>query len=228
MKIQTSTHPLSRTIVAMIMVTAFTLSCAVSRAAILAPEDGGPTGPKDWPVDATKHVVVIKRDAADEKQSAIIAAAEATLASQQAIQKAAEESKKADPAAAAIPQDDKTWWYEEKLGTRIPYAITNEAITYYVEFVNNLGKKAFKSYAQPSSSLDYHASVTSLIAFSIDEKTFKDVNVVTMNLTFSANFTAEATSGLGFSKTRVVVLDASNKVLHISGDGPTEAAILML
>ncbi len=200
----------------------------ISHAAMLAPKEGEDVGPKDWPVDPTKHLVVIKRDATDAKQSAIITAAEAAPTSQAELQKAAEAAKQQDANGAAVPQDDKTWWYEEKLGTRIPFAITGAAITYYEEAVTALGKKTFKSYAQPSSGLDYHASVSFQKEFTIDEKTFTDVNVVTMKLHFSANFTAEATSGLGFEKTRVVVLDAANKVLHISGDGATEAAILML
>lgn len=128
----------------------------------------------------------------------------------------------------AIPQGDKVWWYEEKLGTRIPYALTGDAISYYSEVVANHAKTAFKSYAMPSSRLDYHAGVQFQKEFKLDDKTFNDVNVVTLKLSFSANFTAEATSGLSFDKKRIVVLDSGNKVIHISGDGPTEARIMML
>lgn len=33
---------------------------------------------------------------------------------------------------------------------------------------------------------------------------------------------------MSFQKERVVILDAKGKVLHISGDGPTEVAILAI
>jgi hypothetical protein len=80
----------------------------------------------------------------------------------------------------------------------------------------------------PSSRLDYHAIAQFHKEFKVNDKTFANVNVVTLVLIFSANFTAEATSGMQFEKIRIVILDASNKVLHISGDGPTEVPIMML
>lgn len=196
-------------------------------AAMLAPEEGGPTGPKDWPADPASHVVVIKREAKDDKQVAMIAAAEAAPTAQDALQEAAKQAQEGGH-PPAIPKDGKAWWYQEKLGIRIPYAITGDAVTYYSGILTAYAKKGFKSYSKPSSSLSYQASVRFHEEFKLDGKVFKGVNVVTMQLTFSANFTAEATSGIGFEKNRVVVLDAGNKVLHLSGDGPTEAAIMML
>jgi hypothetical protein len=191
---------------------------------MMAPKEGEEAGPKNWPADPSKHQIVIRREAADAKLSAMIAAAEAAPAPKAALHKAALE----EAGQAAIPQDDKVWWYQEKLCTRIPYSITGDAITYYSEVVANYAKKAFKSYAEPSSLLDYHASVKFHKELKLDDKTFKDVNVVTLKLTFTANFTAEATAGLNFEKTRLVVLDAANKVLHISGDGATETRIMMM
>ncbi len=193
-------------------------------AAMLAPKEGEVAGPKDWPADPTKHQIVIKRETTDAKLSAMITAAEAAPVPKEALHKAALE----DAGQPAIPQDDKVWWYQVKLGTRIPYSITGDAITYYSEVVASNAKKAFKSYAEPSSRLDYHASVKFHKEVTLDGKTFKDVNVVTLKLNFTANFTAAATADLRFEKTRVVVLDTANKVLHISGDGPTETEIRMM
>ncbi len=197
-------------------------------AAMLAPEDGGPTGPKDWPADPASHMVVIKREAKDDKQVAMITAAEAAQASQEALRKEAAPKDSEASDQPALPKEGNLWWYQEKLGLRIPYAITGDAVTYYSGIVAGYAKKGFKSYAKPSSRLNYQASVQFHGEFKLDGKTFKDVNVVTMELTFSANFTAEATSGMTLEKKRIVVLDAGNKVLHLSGDGPTEAAIMML
>ena len=216
-----------------IVLSAAVLSLSVffgsAMAAMLAPKEGEEAGPKDWPVNPAKHEIVIKRVATDDKQAAMITAAEMAQAPREALLK---ESKAQDPNAdgnqAALPEGDKVWWYQEKLGTRIPYAITRDAIIYYSDIVATNAKKAFKSYAEPSTHLEYQASVQFHKEFKLDDKTFSDVNVVTLKLSFAANFTAEATSGLSFEKTRVVVLDAGNKVLHLSGDGPTEAMIMML
>ncbi len=61
--------------------------------------------------------------------------------------------------------------------------------------------------------------------FKLDGKNFQNLNVVTLELTLSANFTPRHPSGLSFKKQRIVVLDAGNQVLYLSGDSPTEAAI---
>jgi len=197
-------------------------------ASLPAPGDGGPAGPKDWPADPASHVIVIRREAKDDKQAAMITAAEAAQAPQQDLRKEAAAKSSESSDQPALPKEGNLWWYQEKLGLRMPYAVTGDAITYYSGIVAGYAKMAFKSYAKPSSHLNYQAGVQFHEEFKLDGKTFKDVNVVTMELTFGANFTAEATSGLSLEKKRIVVLDAGNKVLHVSGDGPTEAAILML
>lgn len=176
--------------------------------------------PKDWPANPTKHQVVIRREAADEKQSAMIAAAEAAQAPKQAVLKAA-----ADDAA---PAGDKTWWYKEQLGIRIPYAITADAVAYYAELIGKYGKQTFNRYVEPSSSLNYQASVKFHKEFKLDDKTFNDVHVVTLKLIFGQQFAATQTEGMHFQKERVVVLDAAGKVLHISGDGLTEVPVVAI
>lgn len=203
-------------------------------AAVLAPEEGGLAGPKDWPANPTQHQAVIKREAKDAKQAAMITAAESAQASKEAMGLALKADDPNDPLGLAQPKEvqlpvgDKVWWYKEQLGVRIPCAITGDAITYFTGIVAENAKKAFKSYAMPSSRLEYLAGVQLHKDFKLDDKAFKDVNVVTMKLSFSANFTAESTSGMSFEKTRIVILDSENKVLHISGDGPTEVMVLMM
>jgi hypothetical protein len=176
--------------------------------------------PKDWPANPAQHQVVIRRAATDDKQSAMISAAEAAQVPKEALRKAAGEG--------AAPQGDKVWWYKEQLGIRIPYAITGDAVAYYSEIVGKYGKQAFNRYIEPSSRLDYHAGVKFHKEFKLDDKTFKDVHVVTLKLTFSENFAASMTEGMRFEKERVVVIDADGKIRHISGDGPTEVPIMAI
>lgn len=190
--------------------------------------------PKEWPADPAKHQVTIRREATDDKQSAMIAAAEAAQPSKEALRKAADAGDRNDPLGLAQPKEsplpagDKVWWYKEQLGIRIPCAITADAVAYYSELVGKYGKQALNRYIQPSSSLDYHATVKFHKEFKLDDKTFHDVHVVTLKLTFDQNFAATMTEGMHFEKGRVVILDAEGKVLHISGDGPTEVPILAI
>lgn len=193
---------------------------APAPAAVLAPEDGGPAGPKLWPANPARHKVVILREATDKQQSAMVAAAEAAQPSKEALRQAAGD--------APVPAGDKVWWYKEELGIRIPCAVSADAVAYYSDLVGKYGKQDLKRYAEPSSQLDYHASVKVHKEFKLDDKTFKDVHVVTLKLTFSQHFAATTTEGMRFQKQRVVVLDAAGKVLHLSGDGPTEVPIMAM
>lgn len=195
-----------------------TLCLALIQPAAAAVEEG--TRPKDWPANPAKHQITVRREAADKKQAAMIAAAEAAQPSNKVLLQAA--------GAAGLPPGDKVWWYKEELGIRIPCAITADAIAYYSDLVGKYGKQDLKRYAEPSSRLDYHASVAFHNKFEHQGQTFKDVHVVTLKLTFSQNFVATQSEGMQFQKDRTVILNAEGKVLHITGDGPTEVPILAI
>ncbi len=157
--------------------------------------------PKDWPAAPAKHIVKVRRDGRDATQTAMIAAAEA---------------------------GPKVWWSQEQLGVRVPTAITADAVTYYSDLVGNYGKQVLKSSAEPFSQLDYHAGIQLHKEFKLGEKTFANVHVVTLKLTFDQYFAATPADGMHFQKERVVVLDATGKVLSILGDGPTEVSIIAI
>jgi hypothetical protein len=117
-------------------------------------------------------------------QADMIAAAEAAQPSNEALSKALEAGERngapaLDPPKQALrPAGDKVWWYQEALGIRIPCAITADAVVYYSDLVGKYGKLDFKRYAQPSSHLDYHATVAAPQKFEHQGQTFKDVHVV--------------------------------------------------
>lgn len=190
--------------------------------------------PKDWPATPAKHQVVIRREAADAKQTAMIAAAEAAQPSKETLRQASEARDRNDPPGSVKPNEakapvgDKVWWYKEELGIRIPCAITADAVAYYSDLVGKYGKQNLKRFMEPSSRLDYHAGVKFHQEFKLGDKTFNDVHVVTLKLTFSQNFVATQSEGMRFEKERVVILDAGGKVLLVTGDGPTEVPILAI
>lgn len=184
--------------------------------------------PKEWPADPAKHQAVLRRDATDKQKAAMIAAAEAAQPSEKTLRQAAEARDPNQTKEAKAPVGDKIWWYQEQLGIRIPCAITADAVTYYSDLVGKYGKQVLKRHAEPNSRLDYRASVEFHQAYKLADQTFNNVHVATLKLTFAQNFAATGTEGMHFQKERVVVLDAKGKVLHISGDGPTEVAILAI
>jgi hypothetical protein len=174
--------------------------------------------PKQWPPNPGQHKVTLQREAADEKAKAMIAAAEAAVPSATELRKAAENE--------GMEVGKGQWWYHEVLGVRVPFAITGEAVAYLVKWVEGNATQHFSTYIEPASSVDYHASVAFHEEFTQSGKKFSKVHVVTLKLRFSQNFVTEPTSGMQFEKERVVVLDEHGKVLHLSGDGPTQVPVL--
>jgi hypothetical protein len=175
---------------------------------------------KNWPANPEKHRITIRREAADAARTKMIATAETAQPDAEALRKAIGEGPQ--------PKDASQWWYREELGIRIPFAVTDQAVEYFSKQVGDYRKQEFKRHSEPSSRVDYHASVASHLQFEHDGRKFADVHVVTLKLVFMQNFAATATEGMHFEKVRTVVLDANGKVLAVYGDGPTEVPILSI
>ncbi len=180
------------------------------------------TEPKDWPADPARHVVKIERVIAKADDAKWITTAENLPADAAAVR------------AAALKQNEnavvgeKQWWYDQSVGVNIPFALTGEAVTYYSDLVTGYGKQVMNRYSKPGSHFTYSASVSRHLEFTLDEKTFQDVTVVTLSMDFSESFAATTTESLTFSKQRVVVFDKDGKALHISGDGETAAELMAI
>jgi hypothetical protein len=175
---------------------------------------------KSWPANPARHEVLVKREGGDDAEKKMIAVAERAMADAEKLRKAIGDD--------AELKDKSQWWYGERLGIRVPFAITADAVDYYTKLVEDFGKQTFKRYIEPSSRLEYKASVKAHDEFKHGEKSFKDVHVVTLKLNFSQQFAATGTEGMSFEKERTVVLDAGGKVLLIIGDGKTEAMVLAI
>lgn len=197
--------------------TLFTM-CALSTQGAMLPG----SEPKDWPADPASHVVKIERVITKADDAKWIAAAENLPVTAAAVRTAA---LKEDPNAVV---GEKQWWYQETLGVKIPFAVTGAAVTYYTDLVTGFGKLAMKRYSKPSSNFAYNASVSQHAEYTIDEKTFQNVTVVTLSMKFSESFAASTTEAMTFSKERVIVFDKDGKALHISGDGDTMAEIMAI
>lgn len=190
--------------------------------------------PKEWPANPAKHLVKISRETDDKQKSALITSAEALQPSKESVIQASKADDRNDPLGLNQPKGtektagDKVWWYREQLGIRIPVAITADAVTYYSSLVSKYGKQNMTRFVEPSSSFDYQAGVKFQKEFKVGDKVFNNVHVVTLKLTFKQNFCASGTEGMHLNKDRIVIFDAAGKVLHISGDGPTEVPIFAI
>lgn len=166
---------------------------------------------KDFPANPEKHVVTIKREADTDTGKKMIQAAE-----------------------SAQPDTGK-WWYVKDgedvlvMGFKTPYALTADTLKYYSDQIKRYQETAWKGRVnEPSSKLDYTATVARHETFTLADKEYKNVYVVTMKMAFQTSLTDEAFGGTGFQKQRTVVLDAAGKVQAISGDKGEDFAMWMM
>ena len=169
------------------------------------------TEARQWPVNADKHIVTLTRNAGNDAEAKMIAQAE-----------------------LAAP-DASSWWVTKDDGKpllkgelKVPYAITRDALLYYEAKIKDYQKGSFLAYAEPSSGLTYKAEVKRHAEFVLTGNTYRDVYVVKMHMHVSAQFVADPAMGLHIDKKRVVVLNASGKVLAIDGDSEVWGAQLAL
>jgi hypothetical protein len=161
------------------------------------------------------HIIKVQRIIRTENDMRMINIAESTYPPRTEVLEAI---KKAHFKLEEVPQD-KLWWYSEFDGVRIPYAITAEAVDYYVNLVQGYRKREWKSDIEPSSQFTYSAEVVFSEHYEKNENKFQQVYVVNMKLSMRATFAS--LSAVGFAKERIVVLDRQGKVLAVFGDGET-------
>jgi hypothetical protein len=176
-----------------------------------------PEGPAvDYPANPARHKVSITRTAVGAKAKQAISVAEAAYPAREDVLKIFQ--------GADAPKDQKLWWYADMSGTRLPFAITKEAIGYYSALVKGYGTKAGHGHYEPRSNFSYKASAKSYDKeFTRDGKTFSKVWVVDMQI----DYTHGEASGfmMMFNKQRQVIMDYNYKVLAIFGDGETPVAV---
>lgn len=162
------------------------------------------SAPKNWPANPQRHGIQLKRTPEDEASLKKIALAE------------------------VAPSGTNAWSRGSQLGIRLPFSLTRDALEYYEGVVRGYQKRSWKTYIEPRSGVDYTATVSHKNTFERDGRSFREVDVVEMTLSFHAEFTEEGTQGVHFKKSRTVVLDAKGRVVAVFGDGPTEAPVLAI
>jgi hypothetical protein len=162
----------------------------------------------------------IARTYQSDDEAALIAKAEGALADEEAIIATIGTEKLV---AIGYQISEPLWWYQTFDGIRIPWAVTSDAVQYYLDvimafrdgnFSDTLGITMKKAY------FGYEVSVNYLPKLQVGGLTVENVHMVTMKLSWSQFCGPEC--AMGFFKTRDVVFDSSGTLLFISGDGATD------
>jgi len=123
---------------------------------------------------------------------------------------------------AELPDGEPRWWtgqFDTILGTEV---VTTEAVLYYYNisqaFRNKNGVLKENTFTFWSSSLKYEDSIKKLAAYERAGKSFTNVYVANMTLTWSQ--TCGGLCGFGFTRNKIVVLSPSGEILEMFLDDP--------
>ncbi|MBI5093401.1 MAG: hypothetical protein HZB26_13295 [Candidatus Hydrogenedentes bacterium] len=128
----------------------------------------------------------------------------------------------AGPDAARLPSQ-YLWWYRDiSFNVHAPYAITAESIVHYTGVVQHLDeiRNTAGGRVWLFGHFQYHATVDYRASYVDAGQQFENVYVVTMDM--ALGLLTSRTASVGFTKERVVVLNAAGEVLAIFGDGLAE------
>lgn len=120
----------------------------------------------------------------------------------------------------SFPTEPRLWWASDPGAVRWPYAITDAAVRYYLavgsafragDFRETRGLRMSSTRLRYTATVERHAEVT------LQERTFRDVYVVRLELgwsEFCGNLCAKS-----LLADRTVIVSPAGEVLLIDGDG---------
>jgi hypothetical protein len=183
------------------------LGTACHHGAAVEPVPSGPVifAVPDVTDTATPFKIEIKRNYASDDEARLIQAAESAPPVD-------------NPEDSPAEGGRREWWSRSFDGVRATYAVTGDALAYYLETIRGFQRdgKGPATITMKTGHLTYRATVEIQRQFAQDGQVFHYVRVVRLNLAwyqYCGNLCAMSTGG-----ERVVVFDAEGKILAIFGD----------
>jgi len=174
-----------------------------------------------------KHPILIKREYGSPEEERLLVKAEAVYQNPQtsAGRMLRDWGRLADK-NAAIPDGEPRWWSGEVDTILAADLVTTEAVLYYYNISqalrNNNGILKPNTFTFFSSSLKYVASIKKLDTYERAGKSFTDVYVANMTLTWAQ--VCGGLCGFGFTRNKIVVFSPSGEVLGMFLDDPVNSS----
>jgi hypothetical protein len=111
--------------------------------------------------------------------------------------------------------DSLVWWWSQSHGIMIPYAITTDAVQYYLARV----ERYREGHSRSQVRFRYIANVERADVLEHGDHAYANVHVVRMHLYWWHS--CGELCGLSFGRERTVVVAESGEVLFVDGDGDT-------
>jgi len=165
--------------------------------------------------DTTRRafVAIVNRNFSDLEEEHLIRIAEETYPPIEAVLPVAGSR----PGREALAKEKRLWWYDTFDGVRLPYAVTMDAVRYYLKLTQTMGNGVETSgIRMKASKFTYYANISKSSAYSRDGRVFSDVYVVEMGLSWS-NYCGSLCA-CSFDLNRTVILRPDGTVLCVFGD----------
>ncbi|HYQ89801.1 MAG TPA: carboxypeptidase-like regulatory domain-containing protein [Candidatus Binatia bacterium] len=162
------------------------------------------------------YTAAVNRAYSSPEEERLLRTAEETYPPAEAIRAVAESG----PGKHLAPGGKRLWWYDDFDGVRLPYAVTMDAVRYYLGLIQAFGtgdSAKTHNIRMKAASFTYHANISSRIpTYSRDGRVFKDVYVVEMGFKWS-NYCGSLCA-CSFDLDRTVILRRDGTALCVFGD----------
>jgi hypothetical protein len=169
------------------------------------------------------HPILIKREYGSPDEEKLLAKAESLYKNPEPVElELLKEWRYIAQDSVVIPDGEPKWWtgpVDTILGTEL---VTTEAVLYYYNishaFRNKEGKLKENSFTFLNSSLKYEASIKKMDVYERAGKSFSNVYVANMTLTWAQ--VCGGLCGYGFTRNKIVVMSPSGEILEMFLDDP--------
>lgn len=121
-----------------------------------------------------------------------------------------------------FPDGEPQWWAGTSTGILATELVTTQAVLYYYNVLQTLkdkqGKLKGTSMTYSSANLDYKSSIKKMDVYERAGKTFRNVYVANMTLTWGQ--VCGGLCGFGFTRNKIVVMSANGDILEMFLDDP--------
>ena len=181
-----------------------------------------------WAADAKdKHKIEINRTYATPDEDRLLARAEAVYGPRRGFEdNLFKQWRFYSQGAAELPNSVPAWWsgrFDTVLSTQ---TVTTSAVLYYYELSLQLRANDDRvkpdSFQFSSTELKYTASIEPVATYTRSGKTFKNVYIAEMILTWGQ--VCGLLCGYGFTRNKVVALSANGEILDVFLDDPVNSS----
>lgn len=170
-----------------------------------------------------KYRIFIKREYASPDEEKLLAKAESLYKNPESVDRQLlKEWRYIDQEQVALPDGEPKWWSSPAKTVLPTEVVTTEAVLYYyntsLTFRNKQGKLKENSFPFLSSKLKYESSIKKMDVYERAGKSFNDVYVANMTLTWGQ--VCGGLCGSGFTRNKIVVMNASGEILEMFLDDP--------